>query len=79
VGADAVGSIVDCLGNFDSIGAVDFVQLVGVANKEIYRTSVRAGVGVPFAKNIWTLPRFAPAKVGGSPQVNASWKPSFLM
>src|SRR6516165_7506407 len=69
--ADAVWSVIDCLCDFDTIGAVEFVQLVGVADKEIDR--------VPFAKNIWTLPRFTPANVGGSPHLNASLKPSFSM
>src|SRR6267378_1778323 len=41
--ADAVWPVVDGRGNLDSIGAVEFVQLVGVANKEIDRTSVGAG------------------------------------
>src|SRR5258708_3995200 len=46
--ADAVWSIIDCLRNFDTIGTVEFVQSVGVANKEIDRTSIRAGRGRTF-------------------------------
>ena len=39
--ADAVWSVLNCLSDFDTIGAVEFVQLVGVADKEIGRASIR--------------------------------------
>jgi len=41
--ADAVWSVVDCLGDFGAIGAVKFVQLVGVADEEIDRAGFRTG------------------------------------
>jgi hypothetical protein len=46
--ADAVWSVVDCLRDFDTIGAVEFVQLVGVADNEIDRASLRTVSGRAF-------------------------------
>ncbi len=41
-------SVVDCLRDFDTIGAVEFVQLVGVAHIEIDRASLGTGIGRAF-------------------------------
>ena len=46
--ADAVWSVVDCLRDFGAIGSVEFVQLVGVADDEIDRASLRTGSGRAF-------------------------------
>ena len=61
------------LRDFDTIGAMEFVQLVGVADNEIHGChSLESWAwGCHFSKKIWTLPRFTPANVGGSPQLNA--------
>ncbi len=45
---DAIWSVVDCLRDFDGIGPVEFVQLVGVADKKIDRASLRTGSGRAF-------------------------------
>src|SRR5260370_16282704 len=46
--AEAVWSVVDCLRDFDTIGAVEFVQLVGVADTKIDRACLRTGIGGAF-------------------------------
>src|ERR1043166_1140626 len=43
--ADAVWSVIDGLRDFGAVGAMEFVQLVGVADKKIDRASFRAGRG----------------------------------
>ena len=46
--ADAVRSVIDHLRDFDTIGAMEFVQLVGVADNEIHGATLRAGRGGAF-------------------------------
>src|SRR5713101_2629215 len=61
--ADAVWSVVDGLRDFDTVGAVEFVQLVGVADDEIDRASLRTGSGRSFLQaNL----RFAKVHAGAS-------------
>ena len=60
--------------DLDAARLMEREQLVGVADEEY--TADAPGFGVPCRRKICTRSSSRPAKVGGSPQVKASWKPS---
>src|SRR5580700_11523981 len=67
--ADSVGPVVDRFRHRDVVGAWNSYSWSASPTRK-YTTQL-FGSGVPFRRNICTLPRFTPANVGGSPQVNA--------
>jgi hypothetical protein len=71
---DTVRPVIDRLRDFDAIGAVKFIQLVGIADEEVNRAGIGTG-----RRRARTLPKFTPAKSGGSPQVNDCRNPSLLV
>ena len=73
--SDSVCSVAILLRDFNAVGAMKFAELVRIADDEVHPF----GSEVPCCRNVCTLPRFMPAKVGGSPHVNARVKPRFFV